>query len=263
MSPGDIDGLVQQFWTVAKAPHDDAAKAFLARGESHTVEAGGASYEYFRVGTGPTVLCVHGVHSNLASMVGIAEQLLEHGYEVVLFDAPAHGEAPGTTTNPIEVRGLIRAVVADVGELDAIVTHSLGGLWTLASWSEDWTAKAFVSISSPATLWFLLEKFAQFNSLGGDQVEELGRALESSVGGRLWADFSPVEIVKTLDVPGLIIHGTKDELVPADHAAQLHEGWRGSTVELVDGAGHYDIAAAPRVREMVPAYLEKAIVGVG
>jgi pimeloyl-ACP methyl ester carboxylesterase len=253
----DIDGLVQQFWTIAKAPHDPAAKAFLAQCESCAVEASGASYEYFQRGSGPTVLLVHGVHSNLGSMVAVADELLDHDYEVVLFDAPAHGEAVGTTTNPIEVRELIRAIAGALDDFDAIVAHSLGGLWTISAWDDDWPAKALISISAPATLWYLVEKFAQFNNMDGDRVQEFARAIESDLGSELWADYSPVERVKTLDVPGLIVHGTNDELVPPEHAADLHAGWRDSTVELVEGAGHYDIVGSPKVRELVPTYLEK------
>jgi pimeloyl-ACP methyl ester carboxylesterase len=253
----DIDDLVQKFWTIAKAPHDPATKAFLDGCESQTIEANGASYEYFRRGSGPTLLLVHGVHSNLGSMVPVAEELLEHDYQVVLFDAPAHGEAVGTETNPVEVRELIRGISDALDDVHAIVAHSLGGLWTLAAWSSDWRAKALVSISSPATLWYLVEKFAQFNNMDNDQVQELARAIEDDLGSGLWADYSPLELVKTLDVPGLIVHGTNDELVPAEHAADLHAGWRESTVELVEGAGHYDIVGTPTVRETVPRYLQE------
>jgi pimeloyl-ACP methyl ester carboxylesterase len=253
----DIGGLVEQWWTIAKAPHDDAAKAFLERCESHAVEANGESYTYFERGSGPTLLLVHGVHSNLGSMVGVAEELLQHGFRVVLFDAPAHGEAVGTTTNPIEVCALIRAISDDFDELDAIVAHSLGGLWTLAAWDDEWRAKALVLISSPATMWFLVEKFAQFNNMDSDQVQEFVAAIESDLGSDLWDNHCPRDRVKSLEIPGLILHGTSDELVPVEHADELHAGWRQSTMELVEGAGHYDIAGSPKVREMVPAYLEK------
>lgn len=253
----DTPALVEKFWTVGRAPHDAAAKAFLARCEPGAVEVNGETYAYFTRGTGPTLLLVHGVHSNLGSMVPIAEELLQHGYRVALFDAPAHGEAVGRTTNPIAVCAVIRAVSDQLDELDAIVTHSLGGLWTLSAWDGEWRAKAFVSISSPSNLWFLVEKFAEFNNLDDDQVQELVRAIESDLGSDLWDRFSTRDRVKTLEIPGLILHGTSDELVPVEHASELHAGWRGSTMELVDGAGHFDIPGSPKVREMVPTYLEK------
>ncbi len=253
----DIDGLVQQFWTIHKVPHDPRTKAFLDRCESHAIDANGASYAYFRTGSGPTVLLVHGVHSNLASMVGVGEELLKHGHEVVLFDAPAHGEAAGTTTNPIEVCRVIRGIAAELGELHAIVAHSLGGLWTLSAWGDAVRAKALVSISTPSTLWFLVEKFAQFNTMDDDQVREFAARIESDLGSELWADHSPKELVKTLEVPGLIVHGTNDELVPHEHTAELHAGWRQSTVKLVERAGHYDIAGSAEVLDLVPAYLQE------
>lgn len=263
-----ISGLLQQFWTIAKAPHDPTTKAFLDRCESHVIEAdgngpdgagwpsGATSYRYFQTGSGPTVLLVHGVHSNLGSMVAVAEELLKHGYRVVLFDAPAHGEASGTTTDPVEVREVIRSIAGRLGDVHAIVAHSLGGLWALSAWSRGVRANVFVSISAPATLWYLVEKFAEFNKMDADEIKELAGQIESRLGGGLWTDHAPLEVVKTIDIPGLIVHGTSDQLVPSEHAGELHSLWRGSRVELIAGADHYGIIGSPQVRELVPTYLQ-------
>src|SRR5262245_30452336 len=134
MSPAvETSRLVQEWFRIAKLPHDPATKDFLNRCQSHTIKVAGKPYKYYQGGSGPTVLLVHGIRSNLGSMTAIAGDLVEQNYQVVLFDAPAHGEAPGTTTDPIEVREVIRGISERFTELHAVIGHSLGGLWSLSA----------------------------------------------------------------------------------------------------------------------------------
>jgi pimeloyl-ACP methyl ester carboxylesterase len=42
-----------------------------------------------------------------------------------------------------------------------------------------------------------------------------------------------------VDIPTLIVWGTKDRVIPAWHATTAHQAIPGSTVELFEGAGHY------------------------
>jgi pimeloyl-ACP methyl ester carboxylesterase len=212
-------------------------------------------YKYYQRGTGPTVLFVHGVHSNLGSMVPLAQTLLEQGCQVVLFDAPAHGEALGTSTNPLEVRELIRALCDRLGEVRAVVGHSLGALWSFAAWNGDLPVKTLVSISSPATHGYLVEKFAEMHTVPDELIQELTRRIEGLLGPGAWTEYSPQEVVKTVDVPGLVIHGADDDFVPPKHAVDIHSNWAGSTVELIEGAGHFDVLGSPRLHTLVADYL--------
>jgi pimeloyl-ACP methyl ester carboxylesterase len=246
---------VAAFYRIAKRPHDPFTKDFLSRCQSHTVKVNGKFYKYFERGSGPTVLHVHGVHGNLGSMVGIAEALVEQNYRVVLFDAPAHGEALGTSTDPVEVRGMIRGLCDRLGDLHATICHSLGGLWALSAWSSEVSVRAFVSISAPTGKRFLVEKFTEFNKLDSGQVQGLVQEIEARFGAGVWTEFSLPETVRAIDVPGLIIHGANDDFVPPEHAEVLHANWRRSDLEMVDGVGHFDITNSPAVRQSIVSYL--------
>ncbi|GAA3368393.1 hypothetical protein GCM10020367_06550 [Streptomyces sannanensis] len=250
-----VHDLVERFYTVVKLPHDPFAKAFLNRCQSHTVKVNGRFYKYFQSGSGPTVLLVHGLNTNLGSMVVIAEELLAQGYRVVLFDVPAHGEALGATGDPAEIRALLRGLYGRLADLHAVVCHSMGGLWALSAWHGEVSARTLISISAPPTKMFLVEKYAGLNALDSDQVQGVIGKIENRFGKAVWAEYSALEAARTIDVPGLIIHGTADDYVPPVHAEELHSSWRQSTVELVEGAGHFDIVESPAVRKIISAYL--------
>ena len=254
----DPPDLVRAFYRIAKRPHDPGTREFLSRCQSHTIRVDGRFYKYYQRGSGPTVLHVHGVLGNLGSMVGIAETLLDQHYRVVLFDAPAHGEALGTSTDPVEVRAMIRGLYERLGDLHAVISHSLGGMWALSAWHPETRARALVSISTPSGKRFLVERFAEFNNLDSGQVDGLVRAIEARFGEGVWSEFSSLEAARRIDVPGLIIHGSGDDYVPPAHARELHTAWRRSRLVLVDGAGHFDITNSPQVRGSILAYLRDA-----
>ncbi|MFI6414789.1 alpha/beta fold hydrolase [Streptomyces sp. NPDC050585] len=250
-----VDDLVERFFTVVKLPHDPFARAFLNRCRSHTVKVNGRFYKYFQSGSGPTVLLVHGLNTNLGSMVPLAEELLAQGYRMVLLDVPPHGEALGTTGDPAEIRALLRALYDRLTGLHAVVAHSMGGLWALTAWHAGVTARTVVSISAPPAMMFLVERFAEMNGLDADRVREVIGRIEERCGQAVWDEYSTLGAARTLGVPGLVVHGAADDYVPAVHAAELHAGWRGSAVELVEGAGHFDIVESPEVRKIVSAHL--------
>lgn len=259
MSPAvETSRLVREWFRIAKLPHDPTTKDFLNRCQSHTIKVDGKPYKYYQSGSGPTVLLMHGVRSNLGAMTAIATDLLERNYQVVLFDAPAHGEAPGTSTDPIEVRGVIRGVSERFPELHAVIGHSLGGLWSLSAWPLGLRAKVFVMISSPATMRFLVDKFADFFPVEDGQLDELAGEIEGRLGSDVWTVFSPAEVATAVDVPALIVHGANDSYVPPENAEMIHAAWRESTVELIDGVDHFDILGSPKARKMISTFLEEA-----
>jgi pimeloyl-ACP methyl ester carboxylesterase len=252
-----IAGVVQKYWEILKVPHDEFAKDFLKQCQSYSVRLNERIYKYYRRGSGPTVVLVHGYNNNLGTMVTIAEDLLEQGYRVVLFDAPAHGEAAGSRTDPLEVRELIRKIGSQLGEIHAVVGYSLGVLWTLSAWSEAFRPKVLISIAAPSNFKFSVAKFVEMHKVDDDIAEGLTAQLEQRFGATVWRDFSPSEIVKSIGMPGLIIHGKNDEFIPAAHAEQLHANWDKAKVEMLEDVGHFDIVASQKTRKLITSYLRE------
>jgi hypothetical protein len=54
--------------------------------------------------------------------------LLSKDYEVLAFDAPAHGASEGVTVNAIEYCEMIKKICALYGPIDGFLAHSFGGI---------------------------------------------------------------------------------------------------------------------------------------
>lgn len=247
--------VVNNYLVNPKLPCDPLAKAFLKRCQSFSVKVGANVYKYYRTGDGPAVVLVHGVRSNLGSMLMLASDLVQVGFRVVLFDLPAHGDAAGVDVDPIEVREMIAKVCRQVGEVRALVGHSLGGMWGLAAVRSGVRTNAVVTIGAPASSRFLVDKFVEMNHVGPDHAAQLVAELERRFGRDLWSEYSASEIVKDIGIPGLIVHGKNDDFVPPEHAEQISTHWRSARLELIEGVGHFDSALSKPVRDLVTTYL--------
>ena len=74
------------------------------------------------------VLIVHGFESSSRNFEQYIQAFLKTGYEVIAFDAPAHGQSGGRRiTLPLYI-GMLAIVTKKFGPIDAYVTHSFGGL---------------------------------------------------------------------------------------------------------------------------------------
>jgi pimeloyl-ACP methyl ester carboxylesterase len=67
------------------------------------------------------------------------------------------------------------------------------------------------------------------------------------------------DVVKSLSIPMLIIHGTADETVPYQSAVELKEWKPDAELLLLEGANHIFGAQHPWTEDGMPADLNKAI----
>lgn len=74
------------------------------------------------------ILILHGFASAAHKFHRYVLPLIEKGYEVIAFDAPAHGSSGGNTINAVEYKMMIKKVVENHGPVNGFITHSFGGL---------------------------------------------------------------------------------------------------------------------------------------
>ncbi|MFT3728220.1 MAG: alpha/beta hydrolase [Terricaulis sp.] len=191
----------------------------------------------WRLGTGPAVLLVHGWEDDNALWGPLATALYGMGIAVVAFDLPAHGFSEGDGCSPFFAADAIKAVAAQLGPIDAIVTHSFGGPATGIALSRGLDVSRAVLIAPPRgrnRRWFKVaaEK--------GIPIEVVKRAREMYVAENGPFDF--VEVAPTLKPRALIVHSADDEQVDWGQGRALADAWPGAEFVMCDGLGHRLIA---------------------
>lgn len=74
------------------------------------------------------VLILHGFESSIVYFDKYISPLVKKGYEVLAFDAPAHGSSGGISINAIEYKDFILHIIKTYGPVGSFITHSYGGL---------------------------------------------------------------------------------------------------------------------------------------
>src|SRR5215471_4560742 len=108
----------------------------------------------FRWNKGGTkrVLIIHGFESSIVNFEQYVRPLVKKGYQVLAFDAPAHGRSGGTMISAPLFAKMITTIYNTYGPIHSFIAHSFGGLalsLSLENIQHDATFK--VVLIAPAT----------------------------------------------------------------------------------------------------------------
>lgn len=197
-------------------------------------------------GVGPTILLVHG-WSGRASQLGLyVAPLVDRGFRVVAFDAPAHGESDGRFSALPELAIAVERVAAAVGPVTGILAHSLGAAATTLALGRGVQLGRVVYIAPPEDLADYLHRLGQF--LGFPR--EIAIGARERLERRFGAPFEEARgsnIAPRLGIPLLVFHDESDREVPFSEGQRLAECWRNATLVSTQGLGHHRIVWDLRV----------------
>jgi len=186
----------------------------------------------------PTVLLVHGWSGRGTQLGSFVEPLLDAGYRVLSFDAPAHGQSSGKQTIIYEIADVILALQKIYGEFDSVITHSFGGPCTAMAIKNGLKIKRFVAICPPATIMGLVTKFISAMHINEKTGAELIRHIEKNFGSHIWQELSMITLVENLATPGFVIHDTHDVDIPWEEGQAVTQAWNNATFKITNNLGH-------------------------
>ncbi|GAB3423723.1 alpha/beta hydrolase [Niabella aquatica] len=176
-------------------------------------------------GAGKKLLLVHGFRSASANFEHFAEKLSAKGYEVLAFDAPAHGLSEGKTINALVYKSFIDAINEHYGPFNAYLAHSFGGLAVslhLEEIANNTTVKT-VLIAPAANTQQLCEDFFKKMRLNDPAVQQhfYNRIRHLSNKDIGW--FSINRAANGIKGAVLWVHDTGDKVTPVGDAFQLQQ----------------------------------------
>jgi|GEM_PF-220735 len=234
---------LRQFVTPRRTPLRPKEAALLASATPLVFRNGlvGASW-----GGGPTIALVHGWEGRGVNLGAFIDPLVAAGFRVVTLDGPAHGDSPGTTTDPLDFALRLKEVGSELGSLAGIVAHSMGAASTMLAVQRGLQVRRVALIAGPASLFGVVRRFAQMQQL----PEAVATRFFALMRERVGTDDAALEIqnvVRDITIPGLIIHDRKDAEVPFADAEAIAAAWPTAQLRVVEGRGHRRILLAPEV----------------
>ncbi len=182
-------------------------------------------------------LVVHGWSGRATQMFKIIQALLDAGYTVYSFDAPAHGKSTGSRTMMPEFIKTIHTIAETYGAFDLVVGHSMGGIASLNVQGAYADFKKMVVIGTPDSIFNIFHGFVKQLELKPKIAEKLIAVFEKITGKSIF-EFHGSHQAEKIDVPVLVIHDEQDREVPVSDAHNNHKHLKNGKLLITKGLGH-------------------------
>lgn len=202
------------------------------------------------------VLLLHGWGGSPLDFRQLVGALVEGGYEVISYDGPAHGASGGKRSNLVQWMHILQQVQQQVGPVEAIVGHSLGGLnaaLTLARTEMKVPRLVMMgsSVSAPA---FFNDAFQQYGI-----PEPVMPKVQALVRRRLRDDLAQLDLFQYPDGIHadkiLVVSDENDQVVKQQEVAAFLSVYADIRAFHINGEGHFRIMRNESVIKEILTFL--------
>jgi uncharacterized protein len=207
-----------------------------------------------------TLVFMHGIGDNRASVVGAIDRFVVKGFDVVAYDSRAQGESTGDacTYGYWEKRDLHYVLDAVSAGPVLLLGTSLGGAVALQEAADDSRVIGVVAA----------EVFSDLRTVAQERAP---RVLTQGIIRRAFSiaerrgDFridevSPVEAARRIRIPVLLIHGSQDTDTPPDHSRRVLAALAGpKELLLVEGARHNESLRSPETWQRIDRWVAENV----
>lgn len=250
---------VRLFCTPRRGRNSELPDLFVAAEKLHFILQG-ATIQGFRWNypSRHRVLILHGFNSSVINFEHYIYPLLEKGYEVLAFDAPAHGQSGGTTITAMVYRDMIIHIHDHYGPVDSYMAHSMGGLalaLAMEKIKHDYTCR--LALIAPATeSTTAVDHFFTFLRIKEKAVRRLFCDLIQDVTGHPLSWFSIARAMPQINAGILWLHDDTDLVTPLSDTIKIEEqNYPGVKFVITHGLGHRRIYRDKKVVDLVVNFL--------
>lgn len=192
---------------------------------------------YHWEGNKDTVLLLHGWESNTFRWRNLISYLRKEEYNIIGFDAPAHGNSTGSLFNVPLYTECTNAIVEKF-KPKIIVGHSVGGMNALYHQEKyDNDIEKIVTIGSPSKLLDIMLHYQKLLRFNDTVMSGLDDYFFKQFGFRIH-EFTTSNFTGHLLKKGLVIHDELDTIAPFSASQEVHNTWGNSTFFKTKGFGH-------------------------
>lgn len=231
--------FIKIFFTPLRYPIPEKEKAIIAQVEKFELLVYGKKVQCYRWGSGPMVFLVHGWAGRTSQFRKFIEPVMNAGFSVIGFDAPAHGNSEGKQTNINEFEIVLHQLYETVGKPEAIICHSFGGGAVLYSAMNGLEVKKLIMIASPSIGDEIINTYLA--AINGSWVT--GNFFKNFIQhkyGKPFEEFTSQHFTKHLkqEIDVLLVYDEDDKEVKLVHAYEIQKNYPSAQLHITKGLGH-------------------------
>lgn len=193
---------------------------------------------YRWIGSGPTVLLIHGWQSNSSRWQHLIEYLQDSNYNLITLDAPAQGLSNGTEFSPPIYASFIDVALKEYRP-KILISHSLGSfssLYQLAQNSYPELEKNII-LGCPNAFKNIVLNYQNLLSFSDRNYQKLVAKMEKMINMPL-EEYQSDRFIQKITLPTLIIHDKSDETIPFSEALSILNASSSATILATENLGH-------------------------
>ncbi len=203
------------------------------------------------------LLILHGYESSVTNFEKYIRPLIKKGYEVLAFDAPAHGRSEGKKINAPLYKKMIQAIHKKYGPVQSYMAHSFGGLAVSLALEEiSHTIEYKLVLIAPATeTSTAITTFFNFLHLDPAIRKDFVKCIIKA-GGENPEWYSVKRAMKNIHAKVLWVHDEEDDITPLSDVIKVQEE-NYPTIEFVitKGLGHRRIYRDNKISQLIVEFL--------
>ena len=248
--------LLKRFFKPLSYALTPLEKQYLENGTSFSIHVHENKIRCWKWGRGPGILFVHGWNGRGVNFAYFFKALIDSGYSVIAYDAPAHGDSDGQVTNYFELSDTVRAFFdpSHGFNIQGIIAYSIGAAAVINCISKEKPSIDAVLIAPALKLKEIL--FNSFNHHGVPKIvyQSLVAEMERYYGYDVHQD-NPYVLAKTIASKMLIVHDKDDRTIPYMDSKILSEKTDNVDLNTTEGLGHKRILRDKTVVDFITAYI--------
>ena len=211
-------------------------------------------------GQGPLVVAMHGWSGSGTQFRQFISPLVEGGFRVACFDAPAHGANPGRRTHLVNFSASLFAIQDRLGKIECVVAHSLGAMATVYALQQELPVDRIVLVAPHLDVQKMFETYRDLlrmrPALANRFHDKIGTRMKSILNDKdPWEIFTPEKMLVKSDFRGLLVYDHEDPEVTQAQFDEIIQHWENCKVLATDGLGHNRILKDKSVIDAVVDYL--------
>ena len=253
MAPEKAGRLVNRMaFRPSRLPMPSRYEYLLDNADSYTqLQHGARTIPVYSWGQGPVILGVHGWAGAGIQFGAWVNPLVEAGYRVVLFDAPAHGRAQGESTNLFEMAEVVARVAASVGRVHGVLAHSIGCIAAARAIADGLQPDYLVMLAPPVSLTAVMDNLGRQLGLSQNVLAVHLQLMEERFGKSVWERLDLEALSRTLTQRGLMVIDDDDTSISPDESERVFNNWENANVLRTRGLGHHRLLWSPMVVDTV------------
>lgn len=206
---------------------------------------------------GKKLLIIHGFESSVTNFDRYVKPFVKKGYEVLAFDAPAHGRSSGRKITAPLYKKAIQEIHKRYGPVQSFMAHSFGGLAVSLALEEiSHNADYRLVLIAPATeTTTAIDSFFRFLKLD-DSIRPEFEKIIIRAGGVSAAYYSISRAVKHIRAKVLWLHDEDDDTTPVSDVLKVKaENHPHIEFVITKGLGHRRIYRDNKVTKSIVDFL--------